>query len=390
MPGAGAARRRRSGPVDVAQYVRKIRPTDRLGDGLEYAILGLFGEVGSLVSVLKKKARDQSAYFGYHSAVVEELGDVLWYLAAVSRREKISLAAVLQSAMDRQTGHRRVFPGAGRQADARRFKAALMDLAAEAGDVVKRFHAGSYRGNRDALKGDLVKLSRPLIRAAAAAGVSLAEAAQANLDKTYALFVEGPYPRLADAGLHIDEQLPRRITMHVYERAVRGKKFVFQKCNGVLIGDRLTDNHRDADDYRFHDVFHLAYASILGWSPVTRALFRVKRKSNPRVDETEDGARAALIEEGLTTWIFEKAKAHRFFAKSDGLSMDLLKAVKDFVRGYEPQDLPLWLWQKAILDGYKVFRQLQKHRQGIVIADLRTRSISFRHHTRRIPKRRTA
>lgn len=166
--------------------------------------------------------------------------------------------------------------------------------------------------------------------------------------------------------------------MQVYERKVNGTKFVFQKCNGVLIGDRLTDNHMEPDDYRFHDVFHLAYAAILGWSPVMRALFRVKRKSDERLDENEDGARAILIEEGLTTWIFEKAKDHKFFRYTPRLGFDLLKAVKDFVRGYEPQDMPLWLWEKAILDGYSVFRKLRRYRSGLIVADLRKRSISYR------------
>ena len=42
----------------------------------------------------------------------------------------------------------------------------------------------------------------------------------------------------------------------------------------------------------FHDVFHLAYAAVLGWSPTTRALLKIKRKSRPEIDENEDGARA--------------------------------------------------------------------------------------------------
>jgi hypothetical protein len=61
---------------------------------------------------------------------------------------------------------------------------------------------------------------------------------------------------------------------------------------------------------------------------VTRALFKVKRKSIANIDENEDGARAILIEEGLTTWIFEAAQAHQFFANTDQLGFDLLKAVK--------------------------------------------------------------
>jgi hypothetical protein len=139
--------------------------------------------------------------------------------------------------------------------------------------------------------------------------------------------------------------------MEIFERDVGNKTFVFQKCNGVLVGDRLTDNHEPPDDYRFHDVFHLAHAAVLGWSPVTRALYKVKRKSTPNIDENQDGARAVLIEEGLTTWIFETAKEHQFFGNTRQLGFDLLKAVKGFVQGYEPQDLPMWLWERAILQG---------------------------------------
>ena len=142
--------------------------------------------------------------------------------------------------------------------------------------------------------------------------------------------------------------------------------------NGILIGDRLTDNHDPPDFYRFHDVFHFAYAAVLGWSPVTRALFKVKRKSSSNLEENEDGARAILIEEGLTTWIFETAKAHQFFANTDQLGFDLLKAVKGFVIGYEPQ-----LLQRAILKGYAVFRELKEANRGRVTADMAGRDLRF-------------
>jgi hypothetical protein len=165
--------------------------------------------------------------------------------------------------------------------------------------------------------------------------------------------------------------------VEIYQKPVGGKDFVFQKCNGILIGDRLTDNHDPPDFYRFHDVFHFAYAAVLGWSPVTRALFKVKRKSFSNLDENEDGARAILIEEGLTTWIFETAQAHQFFANTNQLGFDLLKAVKGFVVGYEPQLLPMWLWERAILKGYAVFRELKEAKRGLVIADMAGRDLRF-------------
>ena len=65
------------------------------------------------------------------------------------------------------------------------------------------------------------------------------------------------------------------------------------RCNGLNFGDRLTDNIVDPDGYRYHDIFHFAYAVHLGWSPVIRSLLRAKRKSVPATDENEDGGRHA-------------------------------------------------------------------------------------------------
>jgi MazG C-terminal domain len=251
-------------------------------------------------------------------------------------------------------------------------------LAGEAGDLAKRSIGAAYRNNLDALRGDLVNFLRPLGRAATAAEVSLDEAGWKNITKTQDRWpADQKFPPLFDDGLHIDEQIPRMLRVEIYEREVNGKKFVFQKSGGLLLGDRLTDNHLPEDDYRFHDVFHLAYAAVLGWSPTIRAVLKIKRKSLPKVDENEDGARANLIEEGLATWIFETAKRHHFFANTPQLGLDLLKAVKNFVRGYEADQLPLWLWERAILQGYAVFRELQVYRRGIITADLYRREVRF-------------
>lgn len=367
--------------VLATDFERSATASDRLGPDMDTAILGLVGEVGSLVSALKKKRRDTDGFLGYHDAVLEELGDVLWYVSAVARRGGASLSEVLARTTNPSQEASNVTLGTlapTRGFDEGAFERALLELAGEAGDLAKRFIGSAYRDNVDALRGDLVKFLRPLGRAAAAAEVSLDEAAQKNVAKTQDRWpTEQKFPPLFDDGFHIDEQLPRLLRVEIYEREVNGKKFVFQKSNGILLGDRLTDNHLPEDDYRFHDVFHLAYAAVLGWSPTTRALLKIKRKSHPKIDENEDGARANLIEEGLATWIFETAKRHQFFVNTPQLGLDLLKAVKNFVRGYEAEQLPLWLWERAILQGYAVFRELQRHRRGIVTADLSKRQISF-------------
>lgn len=368
--------------VLVADYEEYAAASDRLPKKMDNAILGLVGEVGSLVSALKKRRRDTDGFLAYHDAVIEELGDVLWYASAVARRGGTSLLDAIASSTSVK-GSSSLTLGAlgsssGRSYDERAFERALLELAGEAGELAKRFTGGVYESKAGALRGDLIKFLRPLGLAAAAAEVSLDEAGQRNIAKTQDRWPkEQKFPPLFDEGLHVDEQLPRLLRIEIYEREVNGKKFVFQKTAGMLIGDRLTDNHLPEDDYRFHDVFHWAYVAILGWSPTTRALLKVKRKSLPKIDENEDGARAGLIEEGLATWIFETAKRHQFFANTPQLGLDILKAVKNFVRGYESERLPLWLWELAILKGYELFRELQMYRRGIIIVDLNKRNVFF-------------
>jgi hypothetical protein len=157
------------------------------------------------------------------------------------------------------------------------------------------------------------------------------------------------------------------------------RTYVLQQCQGINIGDRLTDNRILGDDYRFHDVFHLAYAAILGWSPVLRALFKVKRKSKPEIDESQDGARAILSEEGIATWIFNHGVRNNDFRTVTSLDYSLLKAVRELAKGHEVEDRPLWQWEWAILEGFRIFRKIREpeHRGGTVVADLVKHTIEF-------------
>lgn len=179
-----------------------------------------------------------------------------------------------------------------------------------------------------------------------------------------------------DRTIPLDEQLHKRLSVEFEERVIGGRKLVTQKVFMIKIGDPLTDNIGEEDFYRFHDAFHLAYAAILGWSPVLRSLFKVKRKSFPKVDENEDGARAVLIEEGISSWVFNTAKPH-YFEGAKRVDYQTLKTIKEFTRGYEVYDQPMWAWEEAILAGFSVFRQLKAHGRGRVVIDLIDREIRF-------------
>ena len=47
---------------------------------------------GESLSEAKKKHRDAVSYTGYETTVIEELGDVLWYLTAVAHHGGLSLS----------------------------------------------------------------------------------------------------------------------------------------------------------------------------------------------------------------------------------------------------------------------------------------------------------
>jgi len=170
------------------------------------------------------------------------------------------------------------------------------------------------------------------------------------------------------------ERFPREGTVEFRQNA-QGK--VIMTFNGAQLGSELDDNAYVEDGYRFHDIFHLAFMAILGWSPVIRALLKRKRKSNAKVDSVEDGARAIVIEEGLSAIVYEHAKDHNYFKDIEVIDFDLLNTIKGMVRNFEVRNISSGLWEKAIKDGYNVFREIKAREGGKVYFNLNERAIKF-------------
>lgn len=360
--------------------------------GLGFVFLGLFGEVGSLLSALKKKQRDKESFSSYHDEVIEEFGDALWYFANAALRAGMNLSDIAERArlsLADWTYQGKAGPStfvdlqkAGRTfaepAEGQQVETSLLALAGRVGILVSHWSSGQIRDNGDQLSADLVEIFRSLLVAAEEANVSLDAAARHNVIKTVGRWPEKRvWNNLFDEDFPDYEQIPRIMRVEFIERTHGQRQQVVMRYNGVNLGSPLTDNRLEADDYRYHDVFHLAFAGILGWSPTLRALLRIKRKSNPAIDENEDGARANIIEEGISTWIFNHGLRHGAFKHVKSLDYALLKAVRELVTGYEVAQRPLWQWEHAILEGFRVFRELREHRNGVVTIDLEQRTIVF-------------
>ena len=147
--------------------------------------------------------------------------------------------------------------------------------------------------------------------------------------------------------------------------------------DGAQLGNDLTDNAYEEDGYRFHDVFHLAFMAILGWSPVIRKLLNKKRKSVKEIDEVEDGARAGIIEEAISVMVYAHAKDHNYYQHISVIDFDLLNTIKGMVRNLEAKNISTSLWEKALIEGYEVYRELKAKNGGKVYINLTQRTIKF-------------
>jgi hypothetical protein len=180
-----------------------------------------------------------------------------------------------------------------------------------------------------------------------------------------------------DEGFENEERLPRQFSVTFSERRNGAQVLVRIMVNGVIIGDTLTDNAHKDDGYRFHDVFHLAYAAVLGWSPVVRGLLRRKRKSDVRIDEIEDGGRAAVVEEAISILVFNEAAQRGWFKEESSVDIGLLKTIIRLTAGLEVQRCTAKQWKAAILQGYAAFNQLQRLHGGRVEVDLDKQTLQF-------------
>lgn len=368
------------GSLSIADYESASARADQLpDDALTPVRFGLFGEVGSLMATSKKLHREKNAYAAYSHAVIEEFGDTLWYFAALCRRLSYKLEDIVAEASNGQGVSSELVTSTlpeGPLACVKSFTSQntlddlLLSLGRDAAALLDPCNKSSLQREL------LIRFSRTYLMAVQACGIPFSAITHTNIEKTDGRFLRPDFEKLPvfDAEFPEEEQLPENFRIEIKQRT-NGKSYL--RWNGVFIGAPLTDNIGDPDGYRFHDVFHLAHAAVLHWSPTFRALTSQKRKSDANLDENEDGGRAIVIEEGLTAYIFSCAKDLKFFEGQSSVSFDLLKTIKNFVRGYEVERCPLWLWEKAILDGYEVFRQIVANNGGAVIGDRNTRTISY-------------
>lgn len=266
------------------------------GEDFSILLLGLAGESGSLLTLYKKWLRDGDAFQIVGDRISEELGDILWYLAAIARRRELSLDRI----------------------------------------------------------------------------------AEMNLKKTASRWLGSAEHNLFDEERSGNERLPRTFVAELRDvDDAEGHRVMRMTLDGESLGSPLTDNSYEQDGYRFHDLLHLSFAAVLGWSPVIRSLLHRKRKSVPLLDEVEDGGRAIAIEEGIAALAFSYATQHSMFDGVKTLDWSLLQTCSNMSAGLEVRGRQLFLWEKSIIKAFAAWRLAIAEGGVRVYGDLAKREFRF-------------
>lgn len=260
----------------------------------------------------------------------------------------------------------------------------LLGLAGEAGSVLAEYKkflrdGKSHTQFHERFTEELGDLLWYLANVATKFGLDLHEIAERNLVKCEQRWGPLSQRKPFDEGYPDNERFPRRFMVDfatTHDAKERPVVRAFYK--GEQFGDNLTDNSETPDGYAFHDAIHLAFAAVLGWSPLTRKLLKAKRKSNPIVDEVQDGARALYIEEGLSAFIFAYVKGFNWLEGKASISSDLLRMLRTVTENLEVGICTEGEWEQAILQGFAVWREIRKRGSGTLVINQDARTITIK------------
>lgn len=428
----------------VSEYDLFVQDTDKtkeksLSERRDIATFGLAAEIGSVTAAIKKRllADKAPADWGTPNAEIShELGDVMWYCFALARiandgskpvnifahniaklrreirgdsKKSARLRDVLgQEKCESFLEAAKAFPKQTRRMrfedyqntaflTARTSEKVLVEVCLT---VLSQLTATLFRHGLPDIELELNQAieNRPindilgeiawhLSALASSYGLSLEEIAQANMKKVSQRYLRTDPTPLHDSNFPEQERFPRRFEVVVVSTSQSRSRMYL---NGKRLGDDLTDNAYEDDGYRFHDVMHFANVAKLGWSPVLRSLMKLKRKSQPRKDEVEDGARAKIVEEAIIKAIHtegvrlaqlrnpgEQWTKQQLFLNRAEISNHFIEFIRNFVADLEVEKNKSWEWEDAIVDGYAIFHRLRTERQGTITVDLDKRSIEF-------------
>lgn len=430
----------------IKQYAAFVARTDQFSKSLcsgenklsnprEIAIFGLTSEIGSIISAMKKEWLNEGGALSSPLAkaeLEEELGDAMWYAFSLARIEDTgdvpdilifdieNLKSEVTDPSKRGARIREVlsqedvddflkcaelFKSSAHRTlsdyqelafkTARTERHVLLQVCAA---VLTQLSAQLMRHllpsvelelNKQLSDGPITKLlggiAWHLCAIATLYEIDMNAVGEKNVEKANARQNTGKHTPLHDEDAPDDERFPRKFEVEFRPLDDETVEIYWQ---GKRRGDPLRDQYSIQDGYRYHDVIHLANVAILGWSPVLRDLFSIKRKG--KIKQEQDGGRSAVVEELVIKFIHWEASRRAkelhgglsaferpLFPDGETIPFGLLKQVREITMGHEVYENKYWEWERAIREGYRVFHQLKLNNGGTVTVNLEERCLHF-------------
>nr|WP_315212963.1 nucleoside triphosphate pyrophosphohydrolase family protein [uncultured Flavobacterium sp.] len=246
---------------------------------------------------------------------------------------------------------------------------------------IKLRDGDSYKVYKKKLSEELGDVLWYLSTIATQNSLTLEEIAKQNLDKIKDRFLVDETTEYKDFDLNYpdNEKFPDEFEIQFIsyiEDGVNKLKIIDQR-DGLMIGDPLTDNTYEEDGYRYHDIFHYGYLAVMGWSPVIRKLFKLKRRSDPEISVNEDGARSQITEELISLFIYHHAVDLNLLKYSKSVDSGIIKQVQTLVKNTEVKECSGMQWEKAILNSYEIFNELRENQGGRVLVSKKNRKLIY-------------
>lgn len=291
-------------------------------------LMGLFAEVGSLAAHYRKHVRDGYKIDQLQSAIVEDLGDILWYVAAIATELRVKLSVVADKNISRVNDR---YPINGPASDNDKMQ-----------DFEKEFLF-------------VERFPRQWI-------FEFIESDNNEALKKVTVYIREAVERLDDGSTHT-----------ITSEGSLASKFQLSKS----FGDSVDDNTYVDDAYRYHDALHIAFMAVLHWSPVVRGLTKIKRRSNKEFDRVEHGARARDLEEALSALLKEFSKKKNDFKDIRDIDTEVRDVIRLVVGTLEVKSVPIHKWATAIQTGFKLMKDLEQNKGGFLSVDLDERTVHF-------------
>lgn len=316
--------------------------------------MGFLDESAHICGIIKEARREQNFQHDVtldQQSLMTEIGDSLWYLAALHSLAGQNLGSGMAVSSFHALDQWATIQPPLSQIDATQLLYRSTLHTASALEQHSPFPTNQCNSHLQALA--LFCRSQ---------NINLGDAAEYNLQKIYGRYQRDMiWPENGFAFM-------KSLSVDFHQNAEQ----VTVKIGSNILGDPLTSQVTQDDSFNYHDSLHLAFATYLGWSPVLRKLTQTRR------DDILDGARHTCNEEAVIDDIWKDMHRNPHYS---GPGWNRLVTISDtFATHPEAGLLSVGQWEHAIKKGLEISAHLIKNGGGHVVCDFMTQNMTYTPH----------